>query len=126
MNKKIKKILIIAILAILLLLFFYSSVQGAWNFNPGDSKWKPQNQIAAQGADKLGKIGNNIVAIANYIVSGIAVIVFLILGIKYMMGSVEEKAKYKETLVPYIIGAIAVFSITNILSIIIQIVQKIF
>ena len=120
MNKKTKTILII-----LLLLFFYSSVQGAWNFNP-DGGWQPQSQTEAQGASKLGKIGNNIVAIANYIVSGITVIVFLILGIKYMIGSVEEKAQYKETLVPYMIGAIVVFSITNILSIIIQIVQKIF
>ena len=118
MNKKTKKILIIAILIILLLLFFYSSVQGAWNFNP-DGGWQPQSQTEAQGASKLGKI-------ANYIVSGITVIVFLILGIKYMIGSVEEKAQYKETLVPYMIGAIVVFSITNILSIIIQIVQKIF
>ena len=35
-----------------------------------------------------------------------------------MMGSVEEKAQYKETMKPYLIGAIMLFGITNILYII--------
>jgi len=48
----------------------------------------------------------NVVAIVG---SGIAVIALIILGVKYMMGSVEEKAEYKKTLMPYFIGALFVF-----------------
>ena len=30
----------------------------------------------------------------------------MVIGVKYILGSVEEKASYKETMVPYIIGCI--------------------
>lgn len=36
------------------------------------------------------------------------------IGIRYMMGSVEEKAEYKKTLLPYFIGAIMVFTTVNV------------
>lgn len=39
----------------------------------------------------------------------IAVIVGAIIGIKFMVGSVEEKANIKEILVPYIVGCVVVF-----------------
>ena len=44
----------------------------------------------------------------------ISVLVLVILGIKYMMGSAEEKAEYKKTMIPYLIGAILVFAASNI------------
>ena len=53
----------------------------------------------------------NIVAIVG---SGIAVIALIVLGIKYMMGSVEEKAEYKKTMMPYVIGALMVFGASAI------------
>ena len=36
-------------------------------------------------------------------------IVITALGIKFMLGSVEEKAKVKETLIPFTIGCIIIF-----------------
>lgn len=39
----------------------------------------------------------------------VAVIVGTLLGIKYMIGSVEEKAEYKETLFAYLISCVVVF-----------------
>ena len=54
---------------------------------------------------------------ANYIFSAIrnigivlSVVILIIIGIKYMLGTVEEKANYKETLLPYIIGAFLLFT----------------
>lgn len=47
-----------------------------------------------------------------------AIICLIILGVKYMMGSVEEKATYKKTLFPYFIGALMVLGITNLLAVI--------
>ena len=35
-----------------------------------------------------------------------------------MMGSVEEKAEYKKTLLPYVIGASMVFAASSLVSII--------
>ena len=42
----------------------------------------------------------------------------VVIGIKYMMGSAEEKAEYKKTLMPYIIGAALVFAASAIAGII--------
>ncbi|MEI3401230.1 MAG: hypothetical protein V8R51_02250 [Clostridia bacterium] len=39
----------------------------------------------------------------------LSVVILIILGIKYMMGSAEEKAEYKKTMIPYLIGAVSVF-----------------
>ena len=39
----------------------------------------------------------------------LAVIIGLVLGIKFMIGSIEEKAEIKKLLVPYIIGCLVVF-----------------
>ena len=47
----------------------------------------------------------------------ISIITLIVLGIKYMVGSVEEKAEYKKTMIPYLIGAIMLFGITTILGV---------
>ena len=54
----------------------------------------------------LTKVGNNIVTIIQVVGIVIAVIVLLVIGIKYMMGSASEKAEYKKTMIPYIVGAV--------------------
>ena len=68
---------------------------------------------APSGTDIQG-IGNTIIGIIQAVGSIIAVIVLLILGIKYMMGSAEEKAEYKKTMLPYVIGAVILLLASNI------------
>lgn len=46
----------------------------------------------------------------------IAVIILMILGVKYMLGSVEEKAEYKKSFVPLIVGIVVVVAATSIAS----------
>lgn len=41
-----------------------------------------------------------------------------VIGIKFMLGSLEEKAQYKQILIPWVIGAIMVFAMTTIPTII--------
>ncbi len=43
-----------------------------------------------------------------------AVVILMILGIRYMMGSAEEKSKYKETMLPYVVGAVLLFAAAGI------------
>lgn len=62
----------------------------------------------------VNNMGQKIIQIASTIGSIVSVIVIIVLGIKYMMGSVEEKAEYKKSLLPYIIGAAFVFAASNI------------
>ena len=41
----------------------------------------------------------------------------MIIGIRYMLGSIEEKAEYKKTLPVYVIGCLLIFAITSLVSI---------
>ena len=45
------------------------------------------------------------------------VLIITILGIKYMMGSLEEKAEYKKSLIPLIVGIIVVMGASTIANI---------
>ena len=70
-------------------------------------------------------VGNGIITIITTIGSILSVVVLIILGIKYMMGSVEERADYKKTMMPYIIGAALVFAASTIANIVYKIATNI-
>ena len=44
----------------------------------------------------------------------------MIIGIKYIIGSVEEKADYKKTMIPYLIGVFIFFSLSQIIPMLIE------
>ena len=69
-------------------------------------------------AKEIEKVGNAVIQVLSVVGSIISVIVIVVLGIKYMMGSAEEKAEYKKTLLPYIIGAALVFAASSIAGIV--------
>lgn len=54
--------------------------------------------------------GKQIVGILQTVGIVLSVIILIVIGIKYMMGSAEEKAEYKKTFMPYIIGAALIFA----------------
>ena len=70
--------------------------------------------------------GQKIVPIVRAIGVIAAVIILMVVGIKYMMGSAEEKAEYKKTIPAYIIGAILVFAASQIIGFIIEIANTSF
>ena len=55
----------------------------------------------------------------------VAVIVGLVIGIQFMTGSVEQKAKIKETLIPYIAGCIVIFGAFGIWKLVVTIMSKV-
>ena len=63
-------------------------------------------------------VGKRIMGVIQTVGVVIAVVVLMVLGIKYMMGSAEEKAEYKKTFIPYIIGAILVFAASTIANVV--------
>ena len=85
------------------------------DYDPGD----------LTGGDKMLNIGNTIIGIVQLLGSGVSIIVLIVIGIQYMLGSIEERAEYKEKMMPYIIGAIMLFGITNILAFISNIASDI-
>lgn len=84
------------------------------------------NQLDGTGGETgaIENTGKGILSIVSTIGSAISIIAIIALGIKYMLGSVEEKASYKKTLMPYFIGAIFVFGATTIPGIVYQMFNK--
>ncbi len=70
-------------------------------------------------------IGNQLIGIITTVGVVVAVIVLLILGIKYMMGSASEKAEYKKTMIPYLVGAILIFGASAITKVVVGLAQGI-
>ena len=102
MSKKSIKIISILLTVVLALMLLTTTAFAA---KPGD--------FASGGNDvsggTLSKAGKNIIETIRTVAMIVSVIVLMVLGIKYMMGSAEEKASYKKTMMPYIVGAILVF-----------------
>ena len=67
---------------------------------------------------KVVDLGATIVTIMQTVGIVVAVVVLLVLGIKYMMGSAEEKAEYKKPMIPYLVGAVLIFASTTIVNVV--------
>lgn len=107
-----KKILLILILLIMCL----SVTLPALAFNT--DKYSPDLSSSSAGDEKIKDIGNIVVKVIKIIGSAISVVSLAIIGIKYIYGSMEERAAYKETLMPYIVGAILLFGCSNLVEMI--------
>ena len=79
----------------------------------------PQNDAALQN---FSTVMFNIFSVVG---AAVAVITGIIIGIKYMFGSIEEKANYKELLIPYIVGCTVIFSAFGIWKIVITVLESI-
>ena len=66
--------------------------------------------------DNVNTIGNKILGAIQVVGTLISVGTLMVLGIKYMMGSAEEKAEYKKTMIPYVIGAILLFTAVTLVN----------
>lgn len=55
----------------------------------------------------------------------VSVLMSAFMGIKYMLGSVEEKAEFKKDLIPYLVGAILLFGISAIVKVMLEIGKSI-
>lgn len=62
-------------------------------------------------------IGSKILGGINIVGVVASVIILAVLGLRFIMGSVEEKAEIKESLVPYVIGIVLFVGITTIVNI---------
>ena len=118
------------IIAILLILIFLICIISSLNFvyaveesseeSTVDDIFDQADDFIHQGEEQLSATGgidetllsnttdflyNLLLAVGIVLAVGVG----SVLGIKYMMGSVEEKAEYKQTLVAYLISCVVVF-----------------
>lgn len=125
MNSKVVKIMVSVILVLSIVYFGVNTVFAATPeslLNTLDSKVGNDNTT---NTTKIMDLGASIISIITTAGVVIAVVVLMILGVKYMMGSAEEKAEYKKTMIPYLIGAVLIFAASAIAKVVIQFASSI-
>lgn len=117
---KLKKVVgILTILAMLLILFSSSS------FAKVDTDIYKPKDLTSSDYEEAFKLGGTIVSGLTMVGTILAIVGIMVLGIKYMIGSTAEKAEYKKSMIPYLIGCIFIFAISRIVSIIYSLASQI-
>ena len=119
MNKKTMKI--ISVLAIIMCII----MSAVTVFADVTISGMTNQQLDDSATTSLQSVGGQIAAVIRNAGIIVALIVLMILGIKYMTGSAEEKAEYKKTMVPYLVGAVILFGAAAIAQGVISISQGI-
>ena len=123
--KKIKNIIYISLLmSIIFSVCLSNSVYAEDTPAAGTSIMDSINTMAANTEDKTGgaiqsakNISGAVVTIAKTVSAGIAIIMITVLAMKYMLAAPSEKADIKKHAIPYVVGAIIMFPVSGILSI---------
>lgn len=92
-------------------------IQGADGFITNGSS---SDMIAGDKIKNLSNIIYNVLLILGTV---IAVIVGSVLGIQFITGSVEQKAKVKDSLIPFVIGCVVIFGAFGIWKLVITILR---
>ena len=117
--KKLTKILTLILLVAMLLTTFTTVVKASYS-----DQVYALFDVDAEATENRMNVGGNIVSIVTTIGIIVAVVVLLVLGIKYMMGSASEKAEYKKTMIPYLVGALLIFGASAIAKAVIAISEN--
>lgn len=114
MKRKVK-IFSIIMLIIITLSSFMATISYADLINPND--YNPNNsndEVPEKFTNMVGIIATTIQTIGVIL----SIIVIGLLGIKYMTGSVEEKADYKKSMIPFLIGTVLIVAVGTIIRIV--------
>lgn len=127
MRKKIFKVIILILIVLqVATINIFADTTLANIIKSGDEfvKSGKVNDTLENGEEIVQSVSNRVASI--FLTVGIiaSVIVVAVLGIKFMIGSVEEKAEIKKSLVPFIVGIVIIFGAFTIWSIVVQLLQS--
>lgn len=118
--KKLKKMIIILLTMLMFWGILYNCSFGvdvlkSFNGQPADG---------VTGGDKIATIVGSVLQVVRLAGSGIAVVMILVLGIKYTIASASDRADIKKSATTYVIGALILFGASGILGIVQLIVKE--
>lgn len=108
MNKKIK------ILTTIMIIVFFLAILSNITLAKVNIDNIKDNDTTVSGGTEIKKIGSYAYTAVTNVGIVAAVVVVAILGVKYMLGSADERAEYKKSMMPYLIGALLVFGASGI------------
>ena len=68
------------------------------------------NPVMENGYEKVSTKAGAVLGLIQVIGTVVSVIVLMVIGIKYMVSSVQERAEYKKTFILYIVGVFLIFT----------------
>ena len=110
-SKKVLKIVAV----ILLVMLAFTIIQPVF---AATGELTPNNLSATYSANDggLSEKAGRIMGLIRNIAVVVGVIMLMIIGVKFMLGSAEEKAEYKKSLMPLVIGIVIVMMATTLVS----------
>lgn len=114
-----KKTIKLLLMCILVIITIQSTVLAD---NSIDTNYKIGTTTAIHENDDMIK---NVLGILQVIGSIISVIALSIIGIRYMLSSLETRAEMKGVIIYYIIGAVLIFATSNVLSVVYNLINGI-
>ena len=82
------------------------------------------NDTANVSKESLQNFSNTFYGIFLAVASAVTVIVGLIIGIKYMLSSVGERANVKQMLMPYVVGCVVVYGSFGIWALVVSLLDS--
>lgn len=115
--KRIKTSLLILIL-ILTIGIIVPLTANASQINP--NTYKP-DELQESDVAEFEKFGGAVGSVIQIVGTMVSVGTMMIIGIRYVVASADEKAEYRERMLPYFIGAVLLFGASNVVNIIFEI-----
>ena len=117
MNKKSMKIISVLLL-IAMFVCSFTQLALATDVYPSTDTFDSKGNSA--GIEDVSNVIGSILRIVRTVAVGVAVIMLIVLAIKYISAAPSEKAEIKKSATIYVVGAVLLFSAAGVLAIIQQ------
>lgn len=119
MTKNLIKAMAVILVAVMLVATLTSSVNALSFSEAGNTETVTANASDTSGAaDSVNRIVGSVLTIVQVVGSGVAVIMLIVLAIKYISAAPGDKADIKKHAVVYVVGAVVLFAASGILQIV--------
>lgn len=119
--KRILKKSLILILIFCIFIGLFQTMSNATGSSHSDqlmSFIKENHTDSTGAAEKVNKMSATVITAIRIAATCVAIVMLLVLAMKYMIAAPGEKADIKKSAIPYVIGAVVLFGAVGILGII--------
>ena len=115
---KVMKVMAVILLAVMIVASVCTSVD-ALSFSEVDTTSVTKDAADTSGAaESINRIVGSVLTIVQVVGMGVAVIMLIVLAIKYISAAPGDKADIKKHAVVYVVGAVVLFAASGILQIV--------
>ena len=115
-----KKIVILSLILIFIATIMIPIYSNAIQTGINPDSYRNNNSSSPKAQSMIEKV----LGIVRLVGTILSVVILMIIGIRYMLGSVEERAEYKNTFKLYILGALLLFTGSMVPQIIYDIMKE--